>query len=189
MTKIVFLFFLIAFTACTPVKENTSKEIKAYYEGYKNSDYNQVKRTLADSLITTEGDYIMAFSRESYHEQFKWDSVFKPVYKLISIENQEEHPVATITVHSSKFEFLKNNPLKLRHQFYFTKGKISKIKTVDFIDVNWDTWEKEKVALVNWVQTNHPELDGFMNDLTMKGAQNYLKAIDLYQQRQTKVTE
>lgn len=188
MQRIICLFLLIISVGCTK-KSTPSEQIKTYYEGFKNGDYITVKRTLADSLITVEGDYTTAFSRGSYYEQFKWDSVFKPVYKLVGIENQGEHPIATVAVHSSKFEFLKNNPLTIRHKFYFKSGKIAKIETLDFIDFNGEAWEKEKKALMDWVKLNHPELDGFIYDLTMKGAIDYVHAMELYKQRQSNVPE
>src|SRR5690606_20693756 len=117
--------------------------ITAYYKGFKNSDYRQIKKIVSDSLTIIEGDYIMGFTRESFYKQFKWDSVFKPVYKLVSIVNENEYVVATVSVNSLRYEFLKNNPLTCKHAFYFKSGKINKIKTLDCIDTNWETWQKE----------------------------------------------
>jgi len=37
--------------------------------------------------------------------------------------------------------------------------------------------------LVVWVEENHPELDGFIHDMTMKGAQDYVNSIELYEAR------
>lgn len=174
---------------CTEKKSTPSEQITAYYEGFKNSDYSQIKSTLADSLITTEGDYIMPFSRESYYEKFKWDSVFKPVYKLVNIEKQGEQAVATVTMRSLKHEFLKNSPMTCSYTFHFKSGKIAKIENLDCPDANWEIWAKEVDALVHWVKANHPELDGFIHDLTMKGAIDYVHAMELYKQRQIEAME
>jgi len=62
-------------------------------------------------------------------------------------------------------------------------GKISKFEDFESIGTNWTVWEKEKEALVSWIKTNHPELDGFINDMSLNGAVNYLKAIKLYRAR------
>lgn len=184
MKKILFLFVVIGVASCSATKSTTTEQVSAYYEGFKNSDYNQIKRTLADSLVTIEGDFTTSYSHESYYEQFKWDSVFKPKYKLVSIENQQGHLIATVSVHTSKFEFLKNNPLTFKHKFSFKSGKIAKIENIGFIDADFDIWAKQRAALVNWVKVNHPEIDGFMNDLTMQGALNYLQALEFYKNRE-----
>ena len=55
---------------------------------------------------------------------------------------------------------------------------------LEYINVNWDEWNQQKNALVEWVQLNHPELDGFVNDMTIKGAMDYLKAIELYEKKE-----
>lgn len=189
MKNILSLFILIAVTGCTEETTTPSEQITAYYEGFKNSDYNRIKKTLSDSLITTEGDYIMPFSCESYYGKFKWDSVFKPIYKLISIENQEEYAIAIVTVNSPKLEFLKNNPMTCSYRFHFESGKIAKIENLECPEANWQIWKKEVDALVGWVKVNHPQLDGFIHNLTMKGAQDYMKAIELYKQCEIEVME
>lgn len=189
MKKISLIFISILITTCTEKKSGPSDQITEYYEGFKNSDYNQIKRTISDSLTIIEGDYIMDFTPESFYKQFKWDSVFKPVYKLVTLENEDEQVVATVSVNSLRFDFLKNNPLTCKHKFYFKSGKINKIENLDCTDVNWEIWQKERDSLVNWTKLNHPELDGFINDLSMKGAKDYLNAIELYKMSQFKETE
>lgn len=189
MRTIFFICILLCIAGCTEKRNAKSGHVTAYYEGFKNSDYNRIKSTISDSLTIIEGDYILAFTPEDYYDHFKWDSVFRPVYTLIDLKNEQEHVVATVTVHSLRFEFLKNNPLTCRHRFYFESGKISKIETLDCEDVNWELWQKERDALVNWVKLNHPELDGFINDLSMEGAIDYLHAITWYKKRKVNVTE
>ncbi|MGS2762753.1 hypothetical protein [Sinomicrobium sp. M5D2P9] len=181
MKKILFIFVLLSIAGCTEKRSTKSEQVTAYYEGFKNSDYTRIKRTISDSLTIIEGD-TMTYTPESYYNHFKWDSVFKPVYTLISLENQDEQVVATLSVNSLRFEFLKNNPLTCKHKFHFESGKITKIENLD-CDANWEIWQKEKDILVNWVKVNHPELDGFIYDLSMKGAIDYLNAIALYEKR------
>ena len=188
MKKILFVFILIAAASCTK-KSTHTEQVTAYYEGFKNSDYHQIKRTIADSLTIVEGDYTMAFTPESFYQQFKWDSVFKPVYEVVTLKNEDDHVVAMVSVHSLRFEFLKNNPLTCQHKFHFTSGKITSIENLDCVDANWEIWQQERDSLVSWVKVNHPELDGFINDLSMKGAKDYLDAIKLYRERQVEVME
>ncbi|MBS9461311.1 hypothetical protein KIM67_02735 [Flagellimonas sp. 389] len=183
MKKVLLLFLVLAISSCSKKKDMASDQVKKYYEGFKNSKYNQIRALISDSLTITEGDYTMAFTRESFYEQFKWDSVFKPDYSLITLENEDEQIVATVSVNSLRFEFLKNNPLTCKHRFYFKSGKIIKIENLECIDANWEIWEKERDSLVKWIKDNHPELDGFIHDLSMKGSKDYMNAIELYKNR------
>ncbi|MDF0716425.1 hypothetical protein PY092_09720 [Muricauda sp. 334s03] len=181
MKKLLFLSILYLITSCSGDNIDKTEQIKKYYEGFKNSDFNQIKEVISDSLTITEGDYVMNFDLEGYYEQFKWDSIFQPNYKLISVENQNGQFTATVAVESLRFEFLKNNPLTCKHRFSFTSGNIAKIENLDCKDANWQVWQQQLDSLVNWVKQNHPELNGFQHDLSMEGAQNYLRAIKLYQ--------
>jgi hypothetical protein len=184
MNKILFILILVLITSCAEGKNTEMEQITAYYKGFKNSDYSQIKKTLSDSITIIEGDYITGFTRESFHKQFKWDSVFKPIYKLVSLEKVNEQVIATVSVNSLRYEFLKNNPLTCKHKFHFKSGKISKIETFEFIDTNWEIWQRQRDSLVKWVKFNHPELDGFIHDLSMEGAIDYLRAIELYKKNQ-----
>lgn len=183
MKNLLFLSILCLIASCTGDNIDKATQIKRYYEGFNNSDFNQIKGTIADSLIITEGDYVMEFDKQSYYGQFKWDSVFQPTYKVISIQYQNGEFIANVAVESLRFEFLQNNPLTCEHRFSFIADKISKIDNLDCKETNWEVWQKERDSLVNWIKENHSELDGFVHDLSMKGAQNYLKAIELYRNK------
>lgn len=175
--------------SCAESSNNESQQIIQYYDGFKFSDYNKVKEVISDSLTIVEGENIMRFTPDDFHTHFKWDSVFKPAYKLIEIEQKENQLIATVSVNSLRFEFLKNNPLTCKFGFYFKSGKISKIENLECIDADWNIWQKEVNALVDWVNINHPELNGFIHDLTMEGALNYLKAIELYESSKLKTND
>jgi len=181
MKKILFFYILIAVVSCAKEKSKTSRQVEEYYKGFKSSNYKQIRRTLSDSITFVVGDnYKENHTPKSFYEKFKWDSVFKPVYKLVGIENQGEQIIATFSVASLRFEFLKNNPLICKHKFYFKSGKISQIEDLNCINANWEVWQKERDSLVKWIKFNHPNLDGFINNLTEKGAKDYLDAIQLY---------
>ncbi len=185
MKQISFLIITFLFTSCAVQKVPKPEQVMKYYDGFKKSDYQVVKNVLSESLIITEGDYVMDFTQESYYEHFKWDSVFRPVYKIIELKNQGGQVSATVSVESSRFEFLNNNPLTCKRNFHFKNGKINKIENLDCIDADWEIWQKQRDSLVNWVKLNRPELDGFINDLSEQGAKDYLKAIELYEKQKS----
>lgn len=186
MKHIIFLLIIIVFTSCTEKQHTESEQIKVFYKGYKNSNYNLIKNVLSDSLTTVFGDYTTTYSHDSYYEQFKWDSIFKPVYKLEALNTIDGQIVATVSMRSLKLEFLKNNPMTCLYQFEFVSGKISRIKELDCNGVDWGVWQNEVNALVNWIKINHPEQDGFIHNLSIQGAIDYLKAIELYENREIK---
>lgn len=94
---------------------------------------------------------------------------------VLTLENQDKQLVATFAVRSLRFEFLKNNPLTCIHKFHFKPGKIIKIENLDCTDAYWERGQKERDSLVHWVQVNHPELNGFINDLSRQGAVDDIK--------------
>ncbi|WP_339629929.1 hypothetical protein [uncultured Maribacter sp.] len=99
-------------------------------------------------------------------------------FDLIEKNNQV---FATVASKSIKNEFLKNNPLKCKFKISFESGKISKIEDFEYLGTDWNSWQSQRDSLVNWISKNHPELDGFVNDMTKKGSVKYVKAIELYE--------
>jgi len=184
MKKLLVFSLLMLGLACAEKKGIHKAQITTYYEGFASGNYAQIKGTLADSLLTTADDFSMPFSRESYYEKFKWDSVFKTEYQLVDISYENREAIATVTLDSPKLVFLKNSPMTCTYRFEFKNGQIAKIAELECPSANWKIWGNNVDNLVQWTKKNHPALDGFINDLTMKGAQNYMQAIHLYQNRE-----
>lgn len=184
MKKYLILFFLSTLlTGCATQRLTSPELVTEYYEGFNAADYNRISTVIADSITIVEGEYVMPYSQESFYEQFKWDSVFQPTFKVLELENQDKQIIATVESSSKRYRFLKNDPLTCRFLISFDSNKIAKLEAIDFLDTDWAVWSAERDSLVSWTSRNHPELDGFIHDMTMQGAINYLKAIELYENR------
>ncbi len=182
MKSFTYLFLVLIVLSCSTKQTRKLDPITAYYKGLNASNFKDINTHIADRITIIEGDYIMPFNKNTFYQHFKWDSVFNTKYNLKNIDSiTPSISIATVESRSLKFKFLKNNPLTCKFKFYLKSGNIYKIETLDCLNADWDTWQKEKDLLVKWIAINHPKLDGFIYDLSMKGAQNYLKAIALYQ--------
>ncbi|WP_109852111.1 hypothetical protein [Aquimarina sp. AU58] len=174
------LFLLCFLIGCSDQKLTNKEIVTKYYNARNTANYNELKTFINDSITITAGDYIMPYTHDSFYEEFKWDSIFRTSYKIVELVEKNDQIIASVTSNSIRFEFLKNNPLVCQYKISFTSGKISKIESLECIGANWKIWQRKVDSLVSWVNANHPELDGFINDMTMNGAINYLKAIELY---------
>ena len=177
---LLLIILACALAGCAEKERSPEETVAAYYKAVAEGNYQEISSLISDSITITSGDYVMPFDKESYHEHFKWDSIFKPTYKVVSIESDNEQVIATVAVSSLRFEFLKNNPLTCSHSIYFNNGNITKLEEITCKDVNWNVWSQQRDSLVAWTARNHPELDHFINDLSMKGAIKYKKAVELY---------
>ncbi|SHJ68266.1 hypothetical protein SAMN04488007_1091 [Maribacter aquivivus] len=178
------LFLIVVLTSCDNKKLSHKKTVNRYYKAFDSGDFNKLKRVIHDSITIVSGDFITPFDKDSFYEFYKWDSIFEPSYEVIDLTEENDNVIATISQKNIRNEFLKNNPLKLNVKVSFASGKITKLEELDYIGVNWQEWNQEKDSLVNWIKVNHPNLDGFVNDMTRKGAINYVRAIELYEGRE-----
>ncbi|MDO1502143.1 hypothetical protein Q2T40_18565 [Winogradskyella maritima] len=186
MKRLLLGLGLLLAVSCISTDSET-QQIKRYYSGFQDGDYSKIKAVLADSVTLISGDNVMPFNPESYYKQFKWDSVFQPKYKLNSITVQHKKRIAKVSLNSMKIKFLQNNAMSCSYEFSFVDGKISKIKELDCPTADWPLWGQRVDSLVQFIEKNHPDLDGFIHDLSMQGAQNYLDAIEAYERhRKTK---
>lgn|SRR5690606_14050450 len=176
----ILLSCILATIGCSDKKRSRHEVVKSYYDALNASDWTKLIPLLADTITIAEGDYISSYSREDFKQYFRWDSVFQTSYKIIELDKQHNDIIAKIALSSKRFEFLKNNPLTCKFRISLNADKITKLETIAYLDADWDAWENQRDSLVNWTNINRPELDGFINDLTMKGALNYMRAIELY---------
>jgi len=185
MKNTFLILFVIGLLFGCGNKELSRKEtVTTYYKAFDSGDFEKLKTVIQDSITLISGDFVMPFDKDSFNEFYKWDSIFKPSYEILELVEDNDRLIATISQKNIRNTFLKNNPLKFNVKVSFTAGKITKLEELEYFDVNWDTWSQRRDSLVNWIQLNHNELDGFVNDMTMTGATNYLKAIELYEGRE-----
>ncbi|MBL7471211.1 hypothetical protein [Robertkochia sediminum] len=154
-----------------------------YYEVLDQSDISGIETLLTDSLLTkeTEYDYEQTFSKEEYMEWLKWDSVFEPTYKILEIAQVNGTVTAKISKTDRRISFLHNEPIVTDQVIRFDKDKIISIETTKYVIFNDSTFVKNRDKLLNWIDENHPELNGFIYDQTKTGGLKYLKAIELFE--------
>lgn len=174
------LFILFFFAGCSDQKLTHQETVTKYFNARDASDFKELKKVINDSITITAGDYVMQYDQNSFYEQFKWDSVFRPSYKIVESKEKNNQMIVTVAQDNVRNKFLKNNPLVCQFKISFTSGKISRLEELECISTDWNIWQKERDSLVSWINKNHPELDGFINDMTMSGSIDYLKAIELY---------
>ena len=73
-----------------------------------------------------------------------------------------------------------------KQKISFKENKIYTIEILESVSADWDVWTNKRDSLVEWTNMNHPELDGFIYDMTKTGGENYLKAIGYYKKRDLK---
>jgi hypothetical protein len=189
MNKILMflLFMSIGLVSCNNSEKGIDKlEIaKLYYKALDNSNSSEMKVLLADSLITAipEYDYELTYSKDEYVEKWlKWDSIFDPSYEILEIEEQDEIVLAKISKIDKRIFFLQKEPFITNEILRFQKDKIIAVETA-YLNFNEKVWESNKTSLLSWIGENHPELNGFIYDQTKPGGLKYLKAIELYKNR------
>ena len=167
--------------ACNKQTPSHIAIVTEYYEAFNSSDFKRIHPLVADSITIIEGDYVMPYSKESLHEQFRWDSVFQPTYEIVEAKEENDHVMVTVASSSIRYRFLENDPLTTKFRVSFANDLITKLEVVDYVDPDWNIWQQKRDTLVKWVQDNHPALDGFVHDLSMNGALNYVQAIEHYE--------
>lgn len=155
--------------------------LENYMDGYYNHGYHGISIMLADSVsIIDVPDYKVTYSKDEYKVIYQWDSVFKPSNEFEIIGQTDTTIDILEKRYSKRFEFLEHNPLIMKQRIHFKQGVITTIENREYMNFDVPKWTSNRDSLVSWIDINHPELTGFINDLTKKGAEDYLKAIKLY---------
>lgn len=154
--------------------------VKQYYEVLNTANYDKAKALIADSLLTTEGEYTKVFSQQDYINLLKWDAVFEPEYKLINIEEDEGVIKTTISQTNQRILFLHKSPIVFNQIIRFENDKISSVEMPSYVVFNDSIFSSNRGKLLKWIKQNHPEMKSFIYDQTEEGARNYLNAINLY---------
>jgi hypothetical protein len=181
-TIILSLLLTTGFISCKNSKKEIEKlEIaKSYYRALDSSDNLGMELLLTDSIVTKETDYEQTFSRKDYVEWLKWDAVFEPSYEILQIEQEDKIVKAKISKIDKRISFLHQEPIVTNHIIRFDNDKIMSIETTEYVLFNYSTFVKNRDGLVNWIDENHPDLNGFIHDQTETGGLKYLRAIELY---------
>lgn len=186
MNKIVVftLFMAIVLLSCKPSEKRIDKLkiAKEYYKALNVSNSSIMANLLGDSLIIieSEANYRETFSKKGYLMWVKWDSVFRPTYKVLEMEQENEIIKATISKIDKRISFLHKEPIVWNEILRFNDNKINRVERTNYKVFNAPKFVKNRDSLVNWIKENYLELDGFINEQTASGGIKYLKAMALY---------
>ena len=98
--------------------------------------------------------------------------------KYLSVDKNME---AIISKTCKRIRFLHDSATVYKVSIAFEGNKITCMETFDYEVFDFGKWQSNRDSLVKLIDENHPYLSGFVNDQTLTGAQNYLKAIELYE--------
>ena len=184
---IISLILLVGLVSCKNSEGAIDKlEIaKEYFAALDESNSSKMRELVTDSLITTIPEYKfeVRYSKNDYVGKWlKWDSVFEPTYKVLEMKMEEGIVKAKISKVDKRILFFMQKPFLTNEILRFRNDKITSIET-EYLNFDEDTWEKNRNGLLSWIQENHTELDGFINDQTEDGGKKFLKAIELYKNK------
>jgi hypothetical protein len=176
---------MIIQTSCSSKQRTDSQEqiIKYYYNGLSTGNFKLISKCISDSILIIEKGYILTNNRNDYYQHIQWDSVFKPKYNLIDLKKDSDFYVAIVSKICKRIEFLQDTVITFKEKIEFKNNQIDKMQLLDYLLLDFEKWQQRTESLIAWIDKNHPEISGFNTDMTLKGAQNYLKAVDLYKNK------
>lgn len=178
-----FLFvFLVVICSCNFLakKTPTEKLTEDFYDALNNSNFEMISQLHYDSVRVKEADYLMTYAPDDYINWLRWDSVFSPSYKILALKERDEAIEIMVSKECKRTLFLNGSPVVTKERLRFKEGKIYNLEIVESTSYDNENWNRKREELVEWVNKNHPELNGFIHDQTKEGGMKYLKALALY---------
>ncbi|MCU4158159.1 hypothetical protein J1N10_19450 [Carboxylicivirga sp. A043] len=177
MKPTLILLILLTTLAC---RQNTNQQqFSQFINGYYNEGFESFSNLLADSITIKDGDYMMTYSKQAFKIFFQWDSAFNMKHELLDFTVGQSSVDYTESLASVRFQFLQDTALVTKKRVHFKDQKITMLEVVKNLNADWKKWIARRYSLVNWVNVHHPELNGFIYDMTPQGAEQYKKAIAL----------
>ncbi len=187
MKRILVLLITIAsffqFGCKSPSDNPTPEKIVGdYFTGLNESNFKQIESCISDSFRIMEGGFVLAQSSKDFYVHFQWDSVFSPKYNILNSKRISENSIeVTLSKICERIKFLHDTVTVYKARIDLADNQIVKIDNFELVVFDTLKWTTRRDTLVAWIKTNYPDLDGFVYDQTLTGAQNYMKAIDLFQ--------
>ncbi len=188
---IVFYFlsvivFALTFFACQNDFHNSHEQsINAYFKALNAQDFRLISPLISDSLKTTEMGYILTHKKAGFYGQFQWDSVFQAKYQVREINFHSDSVELVVSKICRRISFLQDTALVYRVLFVFDGNQIAEISTTGYISMDFGLWQARRDSLVAWIDQAHPELNGFVYDLSPEGGVKYLKAIEIWRKEKS----
>ncbi len=185
-TSVLLLFVFALASTLNNLYAGSSKSkeiITDFFMAANNADFETISTLISDDFVISEGNFIIANSKEKFREVFLWDSEFSPKTTVIDITEKDNAFEVILTKICKRIKFLHDSEIKIKVRVTIKNGMITRMETNDYLKFDLDKFQKRRGEFVRWVSANHPELSGFINDQTKEGAKKYLKAIDLYKKK------
>ncbi|WP_179352579.1 nuclear transport factor 2-like protein [Winogradskyella vidalii] len=180
----LFLLLALGFLSCKTSDNNTNqlKIAKTYYTALNTADTATMTTLVSDSIVIREQEdnYEERFSNAGYIQWLIWDAVFKPTYKVLELKQDGDTVKAKISKIDTRLLFLHEEPMVWYETIQFDNHQIKHVVRTTYEVFHLDKFLKNRSLLTNWINKNHPELNGFLQDQTVVGGVKYLKAIELY---------
>ncbi len=182
-TVILFLITIGIISCKNPEKKPDKLEIaKKFYIAIDNSNPSKTTELITEKFTTIDDGFEQKYSGNEYAEWVRWDSVFQPTYEILKIEKENGIVKAKISKTDKRISFLHHEPIITDEIIQFEDNKIKNINRTS-TSFNVEEFVKNRDELINWIDKNHSELNGFIYDQTKTGGVNYLKAIELYKNK------